>query len=67
MISFQLSEDMIGVHYLGHSSFVLQFGNAATVLVDYGAFNAWVEWGWDSPIYDVGDLIPDIMTYSHTS
>jgi hypothetical protein len=36
------------------------------VLTDYGAFNAWVERGWDSPIHDVGELIPDVVTYSHT-
>lgn len=53
----------IHIHYLGHSSFVLQFGNGITVLTDYGASNAY---GLDSPIYDLGDLRPDIVTCSHT-
>jgi L-ascorbate metabolism protein UlaG (beta-lactamase superfamily) len=52
-------------HYLGHAAFVLQFGET-TVLTDYGKPNAWVEWGWDSPVYGVGDLVPDVATYSHT-
>ena len=56
----------VWVQYLGHASFVLQFGDNLTVLTDYGAPNAWVEWGWDSPIHDVGKLVPDIATYSHT-
>jgi len=54
----------IKIHYLGHSAFVLQFDDI-TVVSDYGKPNAWKEWGWDSPIYDIGNLIPDIMTYSH--
>lgn len=56
----------VRIHYLGHASFVLQFDDRLTVLTDYGSLNAWVEWGWDSPIYDIGDLVPDVMTYSHT-
>ena len=24
-----------------------------------------LEWGWDSPIHDIGDLIPDVLTTSH--
>ncbi|MBN2004431.1 MAG: MBL fold metallo-hydrolase, partial [Anaerolineae bacterium] len=52
--------------YLGHAAFVLQFGDDLTVLTDYGAPNAWAEWGWDSPIHDVGKLVPDLATYSHT-
>jgi L-ascorbate metabolism protein UlaG (beta-lactamase superfamily) len=56
----------IKIHYLGHSSFVLEFDNGVTVVTDYGEFNAWVQWGWDSPIYDFGNLVPDVMTYSHT-
>ncbi|MCK5170275.1 MAG: MBL fold metallo-hydrolase, partial [Bacteroidales bacterium] len=54
----------IDIHYLGHSAFVLQF-DEITVVTDYGKPNAWKEWGWDSPIYDIGVLVPDIMTYSH--
>ena len=55
----------INIHYLGHSAFVLQFDNGINVVCDYGHYNAWVQWGWDSPIHDIGSLIPDIMTYSH--
>jgi L-ascorbate metabolism protein UlaG (beta-lactamase superfamily) len=66
MLSKLSPEVDIWVHYLGHASFILQFGDDLTVLTDYGAFNAWAEWGWDSPIYDVGELIPDVVTYSHT-
>lgn len=54
----------IKVHYLGHSAFVLQFDDI-TVVSDYGKPNAWKEWGWDSQILDIGELVPDIMTYSH--
>ena len=56
----------IQVHYLGHAAFVLRFGDDLTVLTDYGAPNAWAAWGWDSPVHDVGELIPDVVTYSHT-
>jgi L-ascorbate metabolism protein UlaG (beta-lactamase superfamily) len=56
----------VRIHYLGHASFVLQFDNGVNVLTDYGSYNAWAEWGWDSPIHDVGDLVPHVMTYSHT-
>ena len=35
------------------------------VVTDYGMPNAWKEWGWDSQIHNIGNLIPDIMTYSH--
>ena len=69
-ITFSLSfymnvySQQIKVHYLGHSSFVIQFDNIA-VVSDYGKPNAWKEWGWDSQIFDIGELVPDIMTYSH--
>jgi L-ascorbate metabolism protein UlaG (beta-lactamase superfamily) len=56
----------VRIHYLGHASFILQFGNGVNVLTDYGSHNAWAEWGWDSPIHDVGHLVPDVITYSHT-
>ena len=56
----------VQIHYLGHSAFVLNFDVEITVVTDYGKPNAWKEWGWDSPIYDIGELIPDVMTYSHT-
>ena len=55
----------IDIHYLGHSAFILQFDDII-IVTDYGKPNAWKEWGWDSPIYNIGDLIPDIMTYSHS-
>jgi L-ascorbate metabolism protein UlaG (beta-lactamase superfamily) len=57
------SEPDIHIHYLGHSSFILQFDNGITVLTDYGASNAY---GLDSPIHDLGDLRPDVVTCSHT-
>ena len=63
--AIQSSEPEIRMHYLGHSAFVLQFDNGITVVADYGHFNAWVDWGWDSPIHSIGDLVPDVMTYSH--
>ena len=59
------SEPEIKIHYLGHSAFVLEMDNGMTVVTDYGHFNAWADWGWDSPIHDIGDLVPDVMTYSH--
>lgn len=55
----------VQLHYLGHSAFVMEFDNGVTVVTDYGHPNAWVEWGWDSPISDIGSLIPDVMTFSH--
>ncbi len=58
---------VVKIHYLGHSAFVLQFYNGINIVSDYGHYNAWVDWGWDSPIHDIGDLIPDVMTYSHTN
>ena len=57
---------VVGVHYLGHAAFALRFGGALTAVTDYGAPNAWAEWGWDSRIHDLGRLAPDVMTYSHT-
>ncbi len=61
---FNSNTQNIQIHYLGHSAFVLQFDDIS-VVADYGKPNAWLEWGWDSPIYDIGDLVPDIITYSH--
>ena len=55
----------VQINYLGHSAFVMQFDNDITVVTDYGKPNAWKQWGWDSPIHDIGDLIPDVMVYSH--
>jgi L-ascorbate metabolism protein UlaG (beta-lactamase superfamily) len=56
------SEPDIHIHYLGHSAFVLQFDNGVSILTDYGQSRAY---GLDSPIYDVGDFQPTIITYSH--
>ena len=66
VLTVDASEPELKIHYLGHSAFVLEFDNGITVVTDYGHFNAWAEWGWDSPIHEIGDLVPDVMTYSHT-
>ena len=58
-------EPAIKIHYLGHSAFVINFDNGINLVTDYGHYNIWVDSGWDSPIYSFGDLIPDIMTFSH--
>ena len=58
-------EPSIDIHYLGHSSFILRFDERTTVVTDHGHENAWVEWGWDSPIRSMGTLVPNIMTFSH--
>lgn len=50
------------LHYLGHSSFVLRFGNGVSALTDYGRSNSF---GLDSPIHDLGAFRPDIVLYSH--
>jgi L-ascorbate metabolism protein UlaG (beta-lactamase superfamily) len=52
----------VTVHYLGHSAFVLQFGGGTTVLTDFGESNAY---GLESPIFGLGELVPDLMTISH--
>ncbi|MFC1784778.1 MBL fold metallo-hydrolase [Candidatus Neomarinimicrobiota bacterium] len=61
----QASDPEIKIHYLGHSAFVLRFDNEINIVTDYGKENAWVQWDWDSPINDIGDLVPDVMTFSH--
>lgn len=50
---------------MGHSSFVISYDNGINIVTDYGKENAWVEWGWDSPIKSIGSLVPDVMTFSH--
>ena len=65
LLNAQTSDPEIKIHYLGHSAFVLQFDNGINIVTDYGKENAWVAWGWNSPINDIGDLVPDVMTYSH--
>ena len=62
-----VAQDVVEIHYLGHSAFVLEFDNGVNIVTDYGHYNAWVDGGWDSPINDIGELIPDVMTYSHTN
>ena len=57
-----MAVSLLQIHYLGHSSFVLRFGSGVSLLTDYGKSNAF---GTDSPIYDLGDLQPDVVLYSH--
>ena len=52
----------ITVHYLGHSAFLLGFGDGPTVLTDYGESNAY---GLDSPVHPLGGLVPELVTLSH--
>lgn len=58
-------KDSVQFYYLGHSSFLIFFGNEISVLTDYGNPNAYIDYGWDSPIYDIGEFHPTIITYSH--
>ncbi len=51
--------------YLGHSAVFLEFNEKVTVHCDYGNKNAYLSWGWDSPIYDAGMPGPDLLCYSH--
>jgi len=53
---------VISIHYLGHSSFFITFGKSITLLTDYGESNAY---GLDSPVFDLGDVSPVLVTYSH--
>jgi len=57
-----LAAPEVSIHYMGHSSFLLQFDNGVSVLMDYGTSNCW---GYPSPIYDIGDFVPTVLTYSH--
>jgi L-ascorbate metabolism protein UlaG (beta-lactamase superfamily) len=52
----------VGVHYLGHAAFILEFGDGTMVLTDYGESNAY---GLDSPVHGLGGVVPDIVTQSH--
>ena len=52
----------VSLHYLGHSAFVLTFGDTLRVLTDYGESNAY---GLDSPVYGLGPLQPLVVTLSH--
>jgi L-ascorbate metabolism protein UlaG (beta-lactamase superfamily) len=50
------------IHYLGHAAFVLRFENGHSILMDYGASNAY---GLGSPVFDISGAEPSIVTYSH--
>lgn len=52
----------INIHYLGHSAFVMDFTDGIFALTDFGTSYCW---GLNSPIYDIGDFIPLMITYSH--
>ena len=65
IVSCTLFQPDVRLHYLGHSSFFLDFEGKISVLCDYGKENAYLPWGWDSPIYEVGLPGPDILCYSH--
>jgi hypothetical protein len=54
--------ELLRLHHLGHSSFALRFADGVSVLTDYGKSNAF---GLGGPIYDLGDLQPDVVLYSH--
>jgi L-ascorbate metabolism protein UlaG (beta-lactamase superfamily) len=64
IISCQKDSESIYLEYLGHSAVFIDFGHDVSVLCDYGEANAYLEWGWDSPIYDA-KYAPDILCYSH--
>ena len=49
-------------HYLGHAAFLLEFPTGLTVLTDYGESRAY---GLDSPVFELGAVRPDLVTYSH--
>lgn len=63
MLSCQKDEDRIVLHYLGQSAVYIDFNHEISVLCDYGEKNAYLDWGWNSPIYDAA-LVPDILCYS---
>lgn len=62
LMASALSAAQVDVHYLGHSAFLMQFDNGVSVLSDFGTSNSY---GLASPIYDIGDFIPTVVTYSH--
>ena len=53
---------MVRVHYLGHAAFLFTLDNGLTVLTDYGESMAY---GLDSPVFELGDVRPDVVTLSH--
>jgi L-ascorbate metabolism protein UlaG (beta-lactamase superfamily) len=60
--SSESSKPIVRIHYLGHASFFIQFDNGVSVLTDYGQSNAY---GLNSPIYDLIDIEPSVVTFSH--
>ncbi len=65
IIQANAQEVSIKFHYLGHASFLIIFDDSISVLTDYGKPNAFLNYGWNSPIFDIGDFQPTIVTYSH--
>jgi L-ascorbate metabolism protein UlaG (beta-lactamase superfamily) len=61
-VCLPVPEPLLRVHYLGHSAFVLSFADGVSLVTDYGKSNSF---GTSSPIYDLGDLRPDVVLYSH--
>ena len=61
----QRKDNSVSIQHLGHSCFYIDFCGEVAVLTDYGKPNAYMEYGWSSLIRDIGDLHPDILTYSH--
>jgi L-ascorbate metabolism protein UlaG (beta-lactamase superfamily) len=57
--------DFINIRYLGHSCFCIDFGGEISLVTDYGKPDAYKEYGWSSPIRSIGEISPDILTYSH--
>lgn len=55
----------VKIHYLGHSSFLINFDNRISILTDFGKPNAYKEWGWNSEIFGIDSLTPTLVTYSH--
>jgi L-ascorbate metabolism protein UlaG (beta-lactamase superfamily) len=58
-------DDFVQIHYLGHASFIITLNNKISILTDYGKPNAYLEYGWNSPVYSIGSLQPTLVTYSH--
>lgn len=52
----------VHVHYVGHAAFLLTFDNGLTALTDFGESNAY---GLDSPVHELGGVVPDVVTRSH--
>jgi L-ascorbate metabolism protein UlaG (beta-lactamase superfamily) len=57
------NEPEVKIHYLGHASFLLRFGNDLSVITDYGNSKSY---GLNSPVYSFSGFKPTIVTYSHS-